>query len=70
MESLTSDSPRRGVPGTEFPADPVWELGERIRRPNLSNFSEDQWRCRPVGRRWLLVAGLEVGAVAVASARV
>ena len=70
MESLTSDSPRRGVPGTEFPADPVWELGERIRRPNLSNFSEDQCRCRPVGRRWLLVAGLEVGAVAVASARV
>ena len=35
----TSESPRRGVPGVEFPAEQFIELGEvsSILRPNLSN---------------------------------
>ena len=65
---LTSESPRRGVPGVELLAEPDQDPAEltRIRRPNLSNLgwepgSADQFR-RPAGGLWgwELLEGSEV----------
>ena len=56
--ALTSESPRRGVPGIELVAEPDREPDElmRMRRPSLSNLgggpvSLDHPRCMAVGRR-------------------
>lgn len=68
MPVLTSESPRRGVPGVELLAEPDQDPAEltRIRRPNLSNLgcepgSADQARRTAVGRwDWELLVGSEV----------
>lgn len=65
---LTSESPRRGVPGVELLAEPDQDPAEltRMRRPNLSNLgcepgSADQVRRTADGRwDWELLEGSEV----------